>query len=72
MDVFNLTPLWSSSHCSHILPQVDVQKMQVSCDADEAYSEGCCELSSVVSHPAGLSGIVADMGPVCSGQTGTD
>ncbi|KAL2083448.1 hypothetical protein ACEWY4_021221 [Coilia grayii] len=27
--------------------QVDVQKMQVSCDADNAYSEGCCELSNV-------------------------
>ncbi|RXN27312.1 collagen alpha-1(IX) chain-like protein [Labeo rohita] len=26
---------------------VDLQKMEVSCDADQAYSEGCCELSSV-------------------------
>lgn len=30
--------------------QVDLQRMRVSCDADQAYSEGCCELSSVVSH----------------------
>lgn len=31
--------------------QVDLQRMRVSCDADQAYSEGCCELSSVVSQP---------------------
>lgn len=31
--------------------QVDLQRMHVSCDADQAYSEGCCELSSVVSQP---------------------
>lgn len=31
--------------------QVDLQRMHVSCDADQAYSEGCCELSSTVSHP---------------------
>lgn len=24
--------------------------MEVSCDPEQAYSEGCCELSSVVSH----------------------
>lgn len=31
------------------LVKVDLQKMQVSCDADQAFSEGCCELSSMVS-----------------------
>lgn len=29
--------------------QVDLQQMEVSCDPEQAYSEGCCELSSVVS-----------------------
>ena len=29
--------------------QVDLQQMDVSCDPEQAYSEGCCELSSVVS-----------------------
>lgn len=28
--------------------QVDLQQMEVSCDPEKAYSEGCCELSSVV------------------------
>lgn len=28
--------------------QVDLQQMEVSCDPEQAYSEGCCELSSVV------------------------
>lgn len=29
--------------------QVDLQQMVLSCDADQAYSERCCELSNVVS-----------------------
>lgn len=29
--------------------QVDLQQMEVSCDPEQAYSEGCCELSGVVS-----------------------
>lgn len=31
--------------------QVDLQQMEVSCDPEQAYSEGCCELSGVVSQP---------------------
>lgn len=29
--------------------------MEVSCDPEKAYSEGCCELSSVVSHPSNIT-----------------
>lgn len=29
--------------------KVDLQQMEMSCDPEKAYSEGCCELSSVVS-----------------------
>lgn len=29
--------------------QVDLQQMEVSCDPEQAYAEGCCELSNVVS-----------------------
>lgn len=29
--------------------QVDLQQMELSCDPEKAYSEGCCELSGVVS-----------------------
>lgn len=44
--------------------------MEVSCDADQAYSEGCCELSNVVSHPMCLGSrstlheFTADLQPV--------
>lgn len=36
----------------HVSFKVDLQQMDVSCDPEQAYSEGCCELSSVVSHPS--------------------